>query len=178
VRARELDPTSAVASGWLGHLLDLSGRLDEGMEHLRRAMEIDSTNPPSLVFMAQAHLYAQRPDSARFYADRLARVWPGWRGPSAEIHAATGDTATAVRLIGAADLATPGFAGVRAAMGDSAHWFAVKEQQTAERQIWPTYMSLSERHLDYMRGSARFAAIVRAVGLDENIFTAPRGGRP
>jgi hypothetical protein len=156
----------------------MSGRLNEAMVHLRRAMDIDSTNPPSLVFMAQAHLYAGRPDSAKVYADRLARVWPEWRAPAAEILASAGDTVGAARLIGATDRAAPGFAGARAAMGDSTHWFEVKERQTAERYIWPTYMSLSERHLDYMRGSARFAAIVRAVGLDEKIFTAPRGGRP
>ena len=150
-RARELDPTSPVASGWVGHLLDLSGRVEEGLVHLRRALDIDSTNPPTLVFMAQAHQYAARPDSARYYTDRLARVWPGWRGWS-------DDTLAARR--------------------DSNAWFALKEQQTRERWIWPTYLSLSERHLDFMRGSARFAAIVRSVGLDERIFTSPRGGRP
>ena len=182
-RARELDPTSPVASAWVGHLLDLGGRVDDALLHLRRALDIDSTNPPSLVFIAQAHLYAGRPDSARHYAERLARVWPGWRGPAADIFAALGNRDRAMELVASGARAGGDISGeqpvnVKAMLGDSAAWFALKEQQTREGWIWPTYMSLSERHLDYMRGSARFAAIVRGVGLDERIFTSPRGGRP
>ena len=172
-----------MASAWVGHLLDLGGRVDDALLHLRRALDIDSTNPPSLVFIAQAHLYAGRPDSARHYAERLARVWPGWRGPAADIFAALGNRDRAMELVASGARAGGDISGeqpvnVKAMLGDSAAWFALKEQQTREGWIWPTYMSLSERHLDYMRGSARFAAIVRGVGLDERIFTSPRGGRP
>ena len=182
-RARQLDPTSAVASGWVGHLLDLSGRVDEAWPHLRRAMDIDSTNPPSLVMIAEAHLYSGRPDSAILYAERLARVWPGWRRPAAAVLAAAGARERALELLGATqqgdDGAAAGYSGSAfAALGDSTAWFDLTERQTAQREIWPTYWSLNERALDFMRGSARFAAIVRSVGLDPRIFTRPRGGRP
>ncbi|HYC51641.1 MAG TPA: protein kinase [Gemmatimonadaceae bacterium] len=179
-RARALDPTSAVASGWVGHLFDLSGRVSDALPHLRRAMDIDSTNPPSLVFMAQAQATAGRRDSARVYAERLWRVWPGWRPVAAQVLAGLGDPGRARQMLAsdAQRLDATNIANIAAALGDSTRWFDIKERQTAERQIWPTYMSLSEPHLDYMRGSARFAAIVRSVGLDERIFTAPRGGRP
>ena len=41
-----------------------------------------------------------------------------------------------------------------------------------------TSYSLSEREVDPLRRSARFAAIARRVGLDERIFTSPTDGRP
>jgi TolB-like protein/Tfp pilus assembly protein PilF/tRNA A-37 threonylcarbamoyl transferase component Bud32 len=179
-RARELDPQSAVASGWLGRMLDYAGRHAEGMAEVRRALEIDSTVPPTLVMMASMHLHAGQRDSARYYAERLWRVWPQWQSSAAAILAQLGDHARARAF--AADLQSTGRirvnAGIYAALKDSTRWFELMEQATAAREIWPTYASLSEPSLDFMRGSARFAAIVRSVGLDERIFTAPTGGRP
>jgi serine/threonine-protein kinase len=178
-RARALDPNSAVASGWVGHLLDLSDRPEEALSELRRALQIDSTVPPTLVFMAQAHLYHGRPDSARLYAERIWRVWPNWRSSTAAILAHLGDRNRVLAALREAEEQDPmGGVGIYAALGDSTRWFEKHEQATAARNIWPTYSSLSERGLDFMRGSARFAAIVRSVGLDERIFTAPTGGRP
>lgn len=177
-RARELDPNSAVASGWVGHLLDLSGRHDEALAELRRALQIDSAVPPTLVMMAQAHMHAGRPDSARLYAERLWRVWPNWRGGAASILAQLGDRDRVLAALREIEQRDPmGVVGIYAALEDSTLWFEKHEQATAARTIWPTYTSLSEPHLDFMRGSARFAAIVRSVGLDERIFTAPTGGR-
>ncbi len=178
-RARGLEPNSAVASGWVGHLLDLSGRPEEALSELRRALQIDSTVPPTLIFMAQAHLYRGRPDSARLYAERIWRVWPNWRGTAASILAHLGDRNRALAALPEVEEQDPtGGAWIYAALGDSTRWFEKHEQTTAVTRIWPTYSSLSERDLDFMRGSARFAAIVRSVGLDEGIFTAPTGGRP
>jgi TolB-like protein/Tfp pilus assembly protein PilF/tRNA A-37 threonylcarbamoyl transferase component Bud32 len=178
-RARELDPNSAVASGWVGHLLDLSGRHNEALAELRRALQIDSAVPPTLVFMAQAHLFGGRSDSARMYAERLWRVWPNWRGSAASVFAQLGDRERALGVLRDVEQRdAAGGAGIYAALGDSTRWFEVREQATVHREIWPTISSLSERGLDFMRGSARFTAIVRSVGLDERIFTSPTGGRP
>jgi len=178
-RARQLDPNSAVASSWVGHMLELSGRTEEALVYLRRAMEIDSTNPPSLLMISQAHLHAGKPDSSRFYAERLWRVWPQWHGAAAVAFAALGDRERAITAL--RELESSGRIdfniGIHAALGDSTRWFDIVERATAAGEIWPTYFSLSERHLDFMRGSARFAAVVRSVNLDERIFTAPTGGR-
>jgi TolB-like protein/Tfp pilus assembly protein PilF/tRNA A-37 threonylcarbamoyl transferase component Bud32 len=179
-RARELDPQSAVASGWLGRMLDYSGRPVEGMAEVRRALQIDSTVPPTLVMMASMHLRTGQRDSARVYAERLWRVWPQWRSSAASLLAQLGDRERA-RAVAVDDQSTGRIrvnAGIFAALKDSTSWFDIMEQATAAREIWPTYASLSEPSLDFMRGSARFAAIVRSVGLDERIFTAPTGGRP
>jgi TolB-like protein/Tfp pilus assembly protein PilF/tRNA A-37 threonylcarbamoyl transferase component Bud32 len=177
-RAVALDPNSAVASAWVGHMHELSGRANEAMVSLRRAMEIDSTNPPSLVMIAQAHHQAGRRDSALLYAERLWRVWPQWRNVAASLFARMGDRQRAESLAAVAGPARFLGGGMHAALGDSIGWFESRERATAAREIWPTYVSLNEREVDFMRGSARFAAIVRGVGLDERIFTSPSGGRP
>jgi eukaryotic-like serine/threonine-protein kinase len=176
-RARDLDPQSAVARGWVGHLLELSGRYDEAMAELRRALEIDSTVPPTLVMMAQAHLQMGRRDSARFYAERLWRVWPNWRGSAGAILAHLGERERSLAALREIERDPTGGGGIYLALRDSTRWFESHERATAARTIWPTYSSLNERHIDFMRGSARFARIVRSVGLDERIFTAPEGGR-
>jgi hypothetical protein len=66
---------------------------------------------------------------------------------------------------------------IYAALGDTARAFDLLERATDAGEIWPTSYSLSERELDPLRKSARFAALVRRVGLDERIFTSPNGGR-
>jgi hypothetical protein len=63
-------------------------------------------------------------------------------------------------------------------LGDTAKALDVLERATDAGEIWPTSYSLSEREVDPLRRSARFAALVRRVGLDERIFTSPTGGRP
>ena len=136
-RARELDPNSAVASGWVGHMLDLSGRHDEALAELRRALQIDSAVPPTLIMMAQAHLHAGRTDSARLYAERLWRVWPNWREarrpfwPSSAI--ATALWQPCAKLNSATRWACRDLCRAR----DSTLWFEKHEQATAARTIGP-----------------------------------------
>ena len=183
--ARNLDPYSAVASGWVGHLLQLAGRSAEGFSEVQRALDIDSTNPPVLVFNAQA--YAARGDTveARRLMERLFRAVPAWRVVAASVLAEYGDTARAHELLraiaaGRVTLGTPHImvATLHRSLGDTARFLDALERATAAREIWPTYYALSEREFDPVRRSPRFAAILRAVGLDEAIFTSPTGGRP
>ena len=185
-RARQLDPYSAVASGWTGHLLDLFGRTDEALRELRRALEIDSTSAPTIYMMSEAQYYAGHRDEARRYAESLTRNvgLAVWSVGAASLLAEMGEPARAREmLVVLARQQRPHRlthtlqAMAAAALGDSAQLFAALAQATDAHEPWPTWYSLSERRFDFVRGSARFAALVRRVGLDERILARPNGGR-
>jgi len=149
------------------------------MIELRHALEVDSTNPPSLIMMGQAHLQRGNTAAARVYAERLWQVWPEWRAGAAALLAEMGDRDRARAVV--ADRAKRGLTfpapSLWSALGDTTRMMEELERGTAARLIWPTYFSLNERYFDRVRGSARFAAIVRSVGLDDRLFTAPNAGR-
>jgi TolB-like protein/Tfp pilus assembly protein PilF/tRNA A-37 threonylcarbamoyl transferase component Bud32 len=185
-QARAADPYDAVASGWFGHLLSLTNQHDSAVAELDRAMEIDSDSAPPVLFMAiQANMVAGDSAKAKALAKRLWARVPQWHGPTAFLLAELGDRATAATMARQIE-ADPGhgYVGtstasiIYAVLGDTAKALDVLEHATDAGEIWPTSYSLSEREVDPLRRSARFAAIVRRVGLDERIFTSPTGGRP
>jgi TolB-like protein/Tfp pilus assembly protein PilF len=185
-RARSLDPYSAVASGWFAHLLGLSGRQQEAIAEVTRALEIDSVSPPVLFMAAEAHLQQGDTAKAKVFAERLAAYVPSWRFPAAQLQARLGDPEPALRMAREIELSRSrgarvppgGLLTLLVGLGDTARMLAEMERATDVGDFWPTYSSLSERRYDPLRRSARFAAIVRRVGLDERIFTSPTGGRP
>jgi len=184
--ARQLDPYSAVASGWTGHLLDLLGRSGEGIRELRRALEIDSTNPVPLHMMTEAQYYSGNRAEAKRYVDALTRNvgLNVWNISAAALRAEMGEPTRARQMLRALETQTHPDrltalrrATLLAGLADTTRFFDALERATAEREPWPTWYSLSERRLDFARRSPRFAAIVRQVGLDDRIFTSPNGGR-
>ena len=179
-RARNLDPYSGVASGWYAHLLELCGRRQEALTEFTRALEIDSLSPPTLVFVTEAHLEGGDTTRARLYARRLATHIPSWRVPSAYLEARLGNREPAMRLVPEIEAAREpgGLLMLLAGLGDTARLLDEMDRATDAGDFWPTYSSLAERQYDPLRRSARFAAIIRRVGLDDRIFTAPGGGRP
>jgi hypothetical protein len=52
------------------------------------------------------------------------------------------------------------------------------EAGLARGEIVPILIPLADRRLDQVRHTARFAAIVRRVGLEGRGFTSPNAGRP
>jgi eukaryotic-like serine/threonine-protein kinase len=185
-RARFLDPYSAVASGWFAHLLDLSGRRREGIAEYGRALEIDSVNPPALFGAALAHFEQGDTAKAKELTVRLASHVPAWRVPAAQLQARMGSSEPALRMVreiergrGTGAREPPGgLLMLLVVLPDTAATLTEMERATAAGDLWPTYVSLSERVFDSLRRSPRFAAVVRRVGLDERIFTSPTGGRP
>jgi TolB-like protein/Tfp pilus assembly protein PilF len=183
-RARSADPYDAVASGWLGHLLSLTNQHTQALAELDRALEIDSA-PPVLFMAAQANMAAGDTAKAK---DLLLRLWervPPWRGSAAVLMAGLGDRAGAISVARQIEanpeqwsLGTTTAGIIFSALGDTAKALSALERATDAGDIWPTAYSMSEREFDPLRRSARFAAIVRRVGLDERIFTSPTGGRP
>ena len=184
-RARALDPYSSVASAWSGRVLTLMGRPAEAIKELERALEIDSLNPPALFMMTQALLEAGLRDSARVFTDRLVLRVPSWRTAAGVLHAILGDRAAAEATLHELERAGPGagerltnIAFVALALGDTTRALAALERATDEREAWPTWGTVSGREFDQIRGSARYTALLRRVGLDEGAFSSPTPGRP
>jgi TolB-like protein/Tfp pilus assembly protein PilF/tRNA A-37 threonylcarbamoyl transferase component Bud32 len=184
--ARAADPYDAVASGWFGHLLSLTNQNDSALAEVDRALEIDSDSAPPVLFMAaQANIVGGDTAAGRRLAKRLWERVPAWRGSASGLLARLGDREIALAIarkieanpeewsVGVATGAV-----IYLTLGDTARALDLLERATDAGAIWPTSYSLSEREFDPLRGSARFAAIVRGVGLDERIFTSPNGGRP
>jgi eukaryotic-like serine/threonine-protein kinase len=184
--ARKADPYDAVASGWLGHELSLTGHHAEALAEADRALEIDSDSAPPVLYMAvQANLMMGDTLRARALVKRLWERVPRWRTPAGVLLADLGDRVTALTIAQQAE-AKPheSYVGGAAAaliysvLGDTAKALDVLERATDAGSFWPMSYSMSEREVDPLRRSPRFAAILRRVGLDERIFTSPTGGRP
>ena len=184
-RARTLAPYSAVASGWVGHLLELTGRPQEGLIEVTRALEIDSTSPPVLIF-AHRRLESGNRAAATRLAERLWRTVPQWRLAAAAMLSEIGDTTSFGReLLRERDDAGQILSQLHTriailclAVGDTTRFFDELEKATAAGETWPTFYAMSERRFDPVRKSSRFAALVRSVGLDVATFTSPTvGGR-
>jgi serine/threonine-protein kinase len=185
-RARAADPFYAVAAGWLGHLLSLNNQHDAALAELDRALEINSDSAPPVLFMAtQANMIAGNRRKAGELVNRLWDRVPAWRGAAAMLLVQLGDSARARATAGVIE-ATPRqwlagtstVAMIYSALGDTAKALTLLERATDTGEMWPMAYSLSEREVDPLRRNARFARIVRRVGLDDRIFTSPTGGRP
>jgi serine/threonine-protein kinase len=184
-RARQADPYSAVASGWLGALQFRAGDRERGLGEMLRALQLDSTNPPTMIFAAKALADVGRQEEARRILQRLWEQTPSWRAAAAQVLAATGEPQRAREMLTTLPDAAAGMplvhtmtAGLTLSLGDTAAALNALERAADAGEILPTYWSLSSEEFDPLRTNARFAEIVRRFGLDVRVFTAPRGGRP
>jgi serine/threonine-protein kinase len=183
--ARRADPYSAVASGWLGSLQFRTGERERGMAELERALQLDSTNAPTLIFNARALIELGRREEARRLLHRLWEQTPSWRASAAQILAEAGEPERARAMLANMPDAATGMplrhtitAALTLSLGDTAAALDELERAAVAREILPTYWSLSSREFDPIRASARFAGVARRFGLDARVFTTGRGGRP
>jgi eukaryotic-like serine/threonine-protein kinase len=185
-RARSLDPYSAVASGWVGISLEILGRRGEAIAEFRRALEIDSLSPPALFGATRVLFQSGDTATARRLLERLTSQVPSWRVPAAQLQAMMGNREPARTLVREIEAHLATRRGVPhtemfilfAALGDTARALGEMERATDAGDYWPSYITLSSPLFDPLRGSPRFAAVLRRVGLDQHVFTSPTGGRP
>ena len=184
-RARSLDPSSAVVASWLAEGYWLVGRRAEAMVGFTRALEIDSTSANALQMSSLAYAEAGQKAEARRLADRMLGMSQGFLAIASYVIGASGDRTAALKM--AHDLEAKQsrpwsgeftIANAYLGVGDTARALHALERSTAAGELWPIFHPLSAAMYDPLRGSPRFAALVRRVGLDERTLTSPKGGRP
>ena len=174
--ARMDDPLSVTASGLLAYCLSLNGRYEESVTESRRAFDLDSTSAAARSLVPLALLNDGHREEARAIA-RVAFPEP-FDGMAAYVLGATGDSASATALIRELERRSPGEWSVATSLvysylglGDTAR--ALSAMQDAARLRERPHITFVDPMFDPVRGSPRFAAIVRSVGLDDRPFTAP-----
>ena len=180
-RARNADPLSGTASQMFAYVLSLLGRYDESLAESRRAYELDSSLAVMHSVLAAIVLADGRPEEARALAS--AKLELPFNGVAAYVLGATGDRAAASAIVRELEARPPGAWHVARALayaylglGDTTR--ALSALEASARAGEGLLLSPSDRMFDPVRRSARFAAAMRLYGLDERIFTSPRGGRP
>ena len=181
-RARFADPLSVPASQLWAYTLSLLGRYDESLAESRRAYELDTSSAGARGFGPLAVLHDGHPEEAKATA-RVAVSPPfGGVGVAAYVLAAAGDRERAVAIVRELETrrgewsVTTGLTYAYLGLGDTAR--ALSAMETAVRLGERPYIPLADPMYDPVRRSLRFAAIVRRLGLDERLFTSPKGGRP
>ncbi len=180
----ERDPLSAVTFSVIA-LTQLSfGRHDQALATARRAVELDAAGPMPRAMMASTLLAAGHPDSARVFASTAGHTpnttpWIGW------VLAATGDRQGAADLVreveaqrgrNASTNITIAFVALGA--GDTTRALDALERAEAAHETISFMAPFGLPAYDPIRGSARFAAVIRAFGADPAPFVRPASPRP
>jgi TolB-like protein len=164
--ARAEDPASALVFSWLsyGHYLD--GQMDSALVDSRRAMENDSTNFTAVSLGALVRLANNLPEEARNFADRVSGSSGGY------VIAKSGDPEAVRRQLKQLDAMTPQplmaetertFAYL--GLGDTANALSALQRATDRKEFWPLSIPPTDPAYASIRGSARFRALLRRVGL-------------
>ena len=182
--ARALDPLAPTASMWVSHTLSLLGDHAAAWEESKRARELDPDLFTSGTLLSQDRIATGNLDEARAIVGEEIKVSP-FDGMGAYTLQLAGDTARARAIWRELHAKSDTIWMIHAARAyeylaarDTSRALSELEAGVDAGEIVPLQVMFVERNLDSVRHSARFAAIVRRVGLDPRTFSGPTGGRP
>jgi TolB-like protein len=170
VEARSYEPASALVSSWVAYAYYLKGELDSAVAESDRAFQADSMNITTLSLGVLVQLRAGHTAKAR---DLVMRSRSPHRGALMYVLAVIGDTA--VLRTWRAEFEASGtkgwrFEAARAYMflglRDTTQAMAALERATDASENWAAaYSAVSDPMFEQIRGSARYQALLRRVGL-------------
>jgi serine/threonine-protein kinase len=178
--ARTMDPLNAAVLGNLGPILTAAGRREEGFEAARRAFELDSTVSVAITAYAHTSVAAGKLVEARAFGERVLRyaTGPRARGAAAYALGRAGDTAQARavydEMVRRRAEQRTALARARAmfGVGDTARALGALEEALQQGDPIAINFSFVDPMFDPVRGSERFAAVVKGYGLDPAVFTS------
>jgi hypothetical protein len=162
----------------LSHALSQLGKHDSAMRVSRRAREVDPALILSRTMGARDALAAGDTVLARSLASGIEAP-PPWRGQAAFALGKLGDTASARTILRELDklprntwMIHTGTMYTALGLGDTTRALAELEAAFYAGEIVPKWETLADRMFDAVRGSTRFAVIVRAFKLDPTAFAS------
>jgi eukaryotic-like serine/threonine-protein kinase len=179
----ERDPLSPVTFAVVAMTQLSFGRRNEALGTAKRALELDAAGAMPRAMLASALLAAGERDSARALAAIAGRTpnttpWIAW------VLATTGDREGAAALVrevegqrGRQASANVTIAFAALGVGDTTRALDALEQATKAREAVGFMAPFGLPAYDPIRGSARFAAVIRAFGADPAPFIRPAGVR-
>ena len=178
-QASQLDPSSPVIVGSLGMTLALAGRTNEAILTAQRAVSFDSTLVVTRFMEGATQLYAHQPAKAIAPLEAAVRIDPSSRtalGLLGFAYARNGDVTAARRTMARVEMlpAGPGtdvaLARIALALGDTTEALARLERAAKARDPFFATEYAWSPVFDVLKSSARYASILRAVGI------SPQGG--
>ena len=181
--ARRLDPLAPTSYVWLSHVLAYKGDFAQALEVSKRSRELDPTLWNNRTLIVFDLVRAKQFDEARKIVGSDFPPTP-FDGMTANILQSLGDTRRAAEIQRALDAKPDTTWMVHVSrvyaylLTDTARALSEMEEALERREMLAQMMPFVDRIYDPVRGSARFAAVVRKAGLDGRGITARYGGRP
>jgi TolB-like protein/tRNA A-37 threonylcarbamoyl transferase component Bud32 len=161
------DPASALVLSWLSYGYYLDGRMDSALVESRRALQNDSTNVTALGWGALIRLANNLPAEARMIVARGFSF-----GTNEYVVAMTSDPETIRQRLKQLDAQSPQPRDAESrrffdyvVLRDTASALSALERATDNGEFWPLLWPPTDPMYATVRGSARFRALLRRVGL-------------
>ncbi len=178
-RATELDPLSPIAFGSFGLVLGASRRADTSIVAAKRSVELDSTLLVTRFMLGTVYLEAGRVAEAIPQLESAAQLdttSATTMGLLGYAYARAGKTPRASEIardlearVGKATSAGPAAARVYVALGQNDRALDLLERAAADHDVFFSSESLTETFFDPIRGTPRFTALLKRVGIDERV---------